>query len=156
MTQLPLDVTPNLKPLVVCACGECGEGVPRRKAWADGLHVRRCMCRRCIGSRQSAKARRREHRVADALGGQREPMSGNLSGFDVSSGLWRVEETANEALVKGLLRWWSSKQIQKKMARINAIGGVRRAFVASWDGRPQLVVMSFEDFANSVREEAAS
>lgn len=152
----PDNVVPNLKPLVTCACGECGEGVPRRRAWVDGLHIRRCPCRRCVGSRQSGNARRREHKVARAAGGEREPMSGNLSGVDGKSGLWEWEETANVAHVAGLKRWWLSKQTQTKVARLMARTGSRRCFIASWDGRPQLVVVPFEDWANQAREDLAS
>lgn len=148
---VPRDVTPNFKPLVDCACG-CGmSGTPRRKAWVDGFHVRRCACRRCVGSRQRGNARRRENRVANELGGSREVMSGALSGVDVRAGMWVFEETAEVRIVQGLRRWWSSKQTTTKLARIMARRGEARAFVASWDGKPQLVVIPWEDFAGQIR-----
>lgn len=141
---------------VDCPCGCETFGTPRVKAWADGLHhVKACPCRRCVGGRQSAKARRREHRVAKAMGGRREPMSGNLSGVDVRSGLWVVEETANVALVRGFRRWIESAQIQRKLARISTKTGVRRAFVLSWDGKARWACIPFEDFANQAKEEAS-
>ena len=154
---LPLDVERLPGPeKVLCPC-QCGVfGTPRRKAWADGLrHVRGCQCRRCVGSRQAGKARRRENQLARDIGGARQPMSGNLSGFDLGSGLWVVEETANKSLVRGLFAWWDSKQIAKKTARLLAKSGVKRAFVCHEDGRT-LVVMLWEDFAPAVREDVAS
>lgn len=148
----------NLKPdPVECACG-CGViSAQRVRAWKDGLnHGRKCACRRCTGGKQSAKARRRENRVAKATGGRREPLSGNLSGIDGRSGLWVWEETAQLSLVQGLRRWWTSKQVTAKTARLMNRHGVARAFIASWDGRPQLVVIPFEDWAGQVLDESES
>lgn len=140
-----------------CSCG-CGLiGQPRVKVWKDGTsHVRLCKCRRCTGGRQSAKARRRENKVAKATGGTREPMSGNLSGIDGRSGLWVWEETAQVDIVRGLRAWWSGKGVQSKVARLMNRHGVARAFIASWDGRPQLVVVPFDDWAGQVLDESGS
>jgi len=148
-------VEPRLKPdPIVCPCGCELVGQPRVKAWRDGLHhVRFCKCRRCVGSRQPAKARRREHKVARAAGGQREPMSGNLSGIDGRSGFWEWEETANVSLVRGFRRWVTSKQVTDKLARLMARTGSRRVFVLSWDGKPRWCVIPFEDWANQATED---
>jgi hypothetical protein len=130
-----------------CPCG-CGKfGTPRRKAWGDGLrHVSRCPCPRCVGGRQSGKARRRENKVAKDLGGHRHALSGGLSGADVSAGYWSFEETSNEAIVRGFRRWWTSKGVRSKLARLFARRGEAHALVLSWDGRPQVVVTPYEDF----------
>lgn len=149
------DVTPNFNPKADCPCG-CGLfGTLRVKAWSDGSHhVRLCGCRRCQGGRQRPKSRRRENRVAKDTGGTREPLSGGLSGVDGRAGLWVWEETANVAIVRGLRRWWESKTVQSKLARMMARpGGEARAFIASWDGKPRLVVMLYEDWAGQVKQE---
>lgn len=151
-----IQVTSFLKPEPEsCQCG-CGLfGQPRVKAWKDGTrHVRTCGCRRCVGGRQTPKARRRENRVAKAAGGTREPMSGNLSGVDGRSGLWVWEETANVSLVRGFRRWIESKQVQTKLARMMAKTGVRRAYIVSWDGKPRWAVVPFADWANQASDDA--
>lgn len=160
------EVTPNLKPYVTCGCDhpDCPrEGPPRRKAWSNGqLCVRRCPCRRCVGSRQRAKARRREHKVAKAVGGQREVLSGALSGTDVAHGVCDVEETANQAITRGIKRWWTSKGVTTKVARLMERRIRPRALVLAWDRRHRVVVMPYEDFvelcqmAVAVRDEEAS
>ena len=136
----------NLKPKVPCPCG-CGTfGMPRKRAWGDGLrHVRGCGCRRCVGSRHRAKASKRERRIAADLGGSREILSGALSGADVVAHMWSFEETSNESVVRGFRRWWTSKTVQRKLTRLMARGGAR-GFVLSWDGRPQVVIAPYEDF----------
>lgn len=153
MTQEEL---PLLGPIKVdCPCG-CGLfGVQRKKAWGDGLrHVRRCECRRCRGSRQRPNARRREHVVAKALGGERDVLSGALSGADVRAHLWSFEETSNESIVRGIRRWWTSKGVRRKVARLYQRGGEAHALVLSWDGRPQLVVTTWEDFVGQFPNQA--
>lgn len=150
------DVTPNLKPdPTPCACG-CGTVArPRAKAWGDGLkHARGCPCHRCKGSRAGPRARKRENKIAKLTNGSREPMSGNLSGFDVRAGLWVVEETANVALVRGFRRWIESAQIRKKTERFMNLHGVAHAFVLSWDGKPRWVVTPFDDWAGQVKRES--
>lgn len=130
-----------------CPCN-CGTfGTPRKKAWGDGLrHVRGCPCRRCVGSRQRGKASRRERQVAFDLDATREPMSGALSGADIIGHLWAFEETANVAVTRGFQRWWTSKTVRSKTARLFARHGEARALVLSWDGRPQVVVTPYDDF----------
>jgi len=152
--QLPLQ-----GPLkIICPCG-CGVfGTPKRKAWGDGLHhVKGCgPCKRCSGSRAKKNAYVRERKIAKAISGERDAMSGALSGRDVHMGLWSIEETAEEALVRGLRRWWTSKQIRTKVARLMARHGEAHGFVASWDGRPQIVVVPYDDWVGQVRQEPAS
>lgn len=141
---------------VTCPCGCLTFGTPRVKAWSDGLrHVKGCPCRRCEGSRHKRRASARERRMAREIGGDRQMLSGALSGYDIGAGLWVVEETAQKSLVRGLFSWWDSKQITRKTARLMAKSGVRRAFVCHEDGR-SLVVMLWEDVAPLIREEAAS
>jgi hypothetical protein len=155
---LPLrEVTPRLKPdPVECVCG-CGTlGQPRRKAWNDGLaaHVKGCPCRRCVGSRQRGKSRKREHRVARDTGGQREIFSGQLSGVDGRAGLWVWEETSEQAVCRGLRRWWNAKTVRTKVARLyGRPGGEYRAVILT-DEKPHLVVMLYEDWAPAVRDGA--
>jgi hypothetical protein len=130
-----------------CPCG-CGLfGSPRRKAWGDGLrHVKLCDCRRCVGGRQRPKSRQRENRIAKDLGGTREPLSGGLSGADVVAHMWSFEETSNLTVVRGFRRWWTSKTVTTKVARLFARDGEAHALVLSWDGRPQVVIAPYEDF----------
>lgn len=132
---------------VDCPCG-CGLfGAQVKRARGDGLrHVRLCQCRRCQGSRHRPKARRRENAIAAALGGERDVLSGALSGADVRAHLWSFEETSNVAITRGIKRWWESKGVRKKVARLYGRHGEAHALVLSWDGRPQLVVASWEDF----------
>lgn len=141
---------------ITCPCGCELVGRPRVKAWKDGLHhVRLCKCRRCVGGRQGPKARRRENKIAKATGGERSPMSGNLSGYDGRSGLWVWEETSNVTIVRGFKRWFLSKQVQAKVARLMGQRGVARAFILTWDGKPRAVVTPFEDWAGQVESEAS-
>lgn len=141
---------PRMKPdLVDCPCG-CGlVGRPRAKQWSDGVgpHVRLCECRRCKGGRTRARSRRQEHRLANAVGGQREPLSGGLSGVDVRSPLVEFEHTANERLVAGLKRWWEAKQTQAKLRRLfsRTHSDACPVFVARWGNKDRLWVMRAED-----------
>lgn len=130
-----------------CACG-CGLfGSPKRKAFGDGLrHIRGCECRRCRGSHYARNAGRRERRIASDLGGAREPFSGALSGADVKAGGWSFEETSNEAVVRGFRRWWTSKTLRRKTARLFARHGEAHALILSWDGRCQVVITAYDDF----------
>lgn len=151
------EVEPRLKSdPEPCACG-CGlVGRPRVKVMRDGLqHVRLCKCRRCVGGRQPGKARKRENKIAKQTGGERSVMSGALSGYDGRSGLWVWEETSNVQLVQGLKRWWLSKQVQAKTARLMTHNGYACAFIATWDGKPRLVVTPYEDWAGQVESEAS-
>lgn len=142
------EVVNTLKARESCGCGCELYGTLRKKAWSNGQRcVRGCKCRRCVGGRQTPKARRRENRIAKDLGLERSVLSGALNGADLT-GYLDIEETANEALVRGLRRWYSSKQVQSKLARLHARpGDAPKAFVASWDGRPQLMVFEYADGA---------
>lgn len=137
-----------------CPCG-CGLfGTVRKKKMADGLnHVARCQCKRCAGSRYGKNANRRENRIAKDTGGSREPLSGALSGIDGSSGLWVWEETSNRQIVATIERWWHSKGVRDKCARLMNRSGAARCLILSWGARlkPQLVVIPYEDWASMVR-----
>lgn len=150
------EVVSFLKPdPEACVCG-CGlVGALRTKTWRDGTrHVKRCACPRCSGGRQRPRSRVRENRIAKDTGGTREPLSGGLSGIDGKAALWVWEETAEVAVVRGLRSWWQGRGVQKKVARLLAHDGAR-AFIASWDGKPQLVVMPYADWAGQVRDDDA-
>jgi hypothetical protein len=146
-----LDQWSNPKPpLEECACG-CGTvGRQRARAWLDGLppHVKRCPCRRCSAPRFKTNASRRERKVAKAVGGRRNIGSGAFGGSDVVGGIVNIEETAQESLVRGLRRWWGTKAMQTKTARLLEQRLIPNAFVASWDGKARLVVMEWDDFKN--------
>lgn len=145
----------NPKPeLVDCVCG-CGlVGRPRVKQWQDGLgaHVKRCGCRRCSGGRQKPRSRVRENRIARDTGGERSPLSGALSGYDGSAGLWRWEETSAVDVCRGFVRWINSKTVQSKIARLMAISGVNRALILSPNNKPTWVVVPYEDWCQHVKE----
>jgi hypothetical protein len=58
-----MTVTPRFKEQIDCACGTEGcSGVPRRKAYRDGVHVRSCECRLCKNSQRGLAAHRDGHR----------------------------------------------------------------------------------------------
>lgn len=146
-----MECVPNFKPwpeACVCGCGLVGQ--LRKKQWQDGLgpHVVRCGCRRCKGGRTTQNARRREHKVAKAVGGTRNIASGAFGGVDTLGGVLDCEETANESVIRGLRRWWYSKSTQAKVATLMSRRLRPRAFVASWAGRPQLVVIPFSDLSD--------
>lgn len=145
---------PDPEPCI-CGCGVVAQ--LRSKTWGGetGPHVKRCTCRKCKGGRQRGTARKREQRIAKRLGGYAEPDSGQKSGVDIriDDVVW-IEETSNVSLLAGLKRWWLSKGTETKLQRIRRrakIMGVPVAFVGSWEGKPQVVVMSFDDFENLVR-----
>lgn len=144
MSQLPLPGP--LKRDCVCGCGTFGS--PRRKAWQDGLgpHSKLCPCRRCEGSRHKKNAGARERRIAKNTGMERSPLSGGVSGFDLSGVCW-VEETSNRAITRGLRRWWDSQGVTKKLSRLLELPPVKpKALMLSWDGKPQLVIMPFDSW----------
>ncbi len=153
--MIPTDVTPRLKPdPAACSCG-CGViGQPRARAWHDGLaaHARTCRCRRCEAPRYRQRAAKRERRMAKDLGGQRSPLSGAINGADVVAPFIEIEETANETVVRGIRRWWTSKTVVDKTDRLFARpGDVARALVLTWDGRKRVVVMRYDDLQLLVR-----
>jgi len=143
------DVQPRLKPdPAICPCG-CGViGRPRTRAWRGEAepHTRNCTCRRCSAGAHGKNERKRVGRFARATGLTRAPMSGAVIGYDLG-GIVAVEETANEAVVKGLRKWWAGVGVQRKVRRIREQQLQPWAFVASWDGKPRLVVMDPEGFA---------
>lgn len=130
---------------IQCPCG-CGAfGSLRQKVMRDGLrHISRCPCKRCQAPRFKQRARKRENTVAKAVSGERSYASGVLSGADVV-GVVDCEETANQAIVRGVRRWWNSAGVQRKVARLYQRQLRPRALVLS-DPQPWLVVMTFEDF----------
>ncbi len=99
------------------------------------------------------RAAQRERRIAKDLGGERSPLSGAVNGADVvTAGVIEIEETANEAVVRGIRRWWESQGVSAKTARLFArYGSVPRALVLVWGNRKRLVVMRYEDFRSLVR-----
>jgi hypothetical protein len=94
-------------------------------------------------------ARKRENKIAKAIGGQRDSRSGGLSGVDVASLVVEIEETSNQAVTRGLRRWWESKTVKNKRARLwsRTFSDAEPVLVASWDGKPQLAVLEFDSFA---------
>ncbi len=148
-------VEPRLKPdPEPCACGCGAVGAARTKAWRDGLrHSRTCKCSRCMAPLYRRRAAQRERRIAKDLGGKRSPLSGAVNGADVvTAGVIEIEETANEAVIRGIRRWSESKTVSAKTARLFArYGNVPRALVLVWGNRKRLVVMRYEDFRSLVR-----
>jgi hypothetical protein len=131
---------------IYCPCG-CGKfGVPRVRRSRDGLfHTRNCgPCRSCDGRRARNRSSSRERVIAKSIpNGVREVLSGAVSGHDVGCPWLVYEETHNVGLVAGLRRWWEREAVQRKTARILA-AELPGAFIASWDGSPRVVVMSWE------------
>lgn len=140
------DVQTNFKSTVVCACG-CGkEGQPRRKAWRDGMHVRDCTCRRCVNGERTKAEKKRVTRFGARSGLYRAPNSGRMLGFDLG-GVVAVEETSEQTITKHLKLWWATVEVQRKLQRIRRQPRLPWAFVGSWEGKPQLVVMSPDGFS---------
>lgn len=148
------DVQPRLKEKVECPC-ECGTfGTPKKKIARDGLrHVARCPCKRCRAPRFKQNATRRESRIAKDTGGSREPLSGALSGVDGRSGLHVWEETSARDVVRTAEKWWLSKGVQDKVARLMKQRGVARHLILSWGPRlkPQIVITPYDDWASMVK-----
>lgn len=125
-----------------CACG-CGLfGTPKKKKHRDGLrHVRGCVCKRCNGRNVKQTSGGRERRAARRVGGERAPLSGALSGYDIrvplEGGGWAfIEETTNAAFCRGLDRWWLNQGTQLKLSRLlHRKDGLRVVFT------PGLMVM---------------
>ncbi len=154
MTQ----VNPRLKPdpaACVCGCGHIGR--PKVKAFKDGLgpHARGCNCARCRGRNTKATSAKRELRKARKVGATRAPLSGALSGYDwrvplTGGGYLFVEETTNQAITRGLERWWDGKGVQEKVARIASLPGV---FALQTPGLTVLPTTDFEALVRCAREE---
>lgn len=146
-------VTPNFRVQVDCECG-CGAfGTARASAWAsDGkVHTRNCVCSVCSAAKHRPQATRREKKLAKAIGGNRDNRSGGLSGFDVRNLVVEVEETTDQAIVGTIRRWWDSKRVKAKRARLWArtFSDAEKALVLQWDdeeGRGGLVVMELDAF----------
>lgn len=115
-------------------------------------HVYGCKCSRCEGSRHKNRARLREHRAAQAVGGYRNPGSGAWGGFDTRKGKVNVEETSNNTIVRGFKRWWGTKAVTKKLSKLFADTSKPRALVLSWDNKPQIAIMPFEDWERFLRD----
>lgn len=123
-------------------------GTPRKKLWAGETigHVANCPCNRCTGSRHKRNAGARERRIAKQLGGERSVLSGGISGYDIGTPIIKIEETSNRALVAGLRRFVESKQFQKKTSRLRERKSFPWAFIASWDGKAQWVLLDAQSF----------
>jgi hypothetical protein len=106
-----------------CPCG-CGLFGALTKPHKDGTrHVRRCVCRRCRGRNIKRSSGNRERRVAKRVGGERSPLSGALSGYDIrvplaGGGYAFIEETTNQAFCRGLEKWWGTATVQGKLSRL--------------------------------------
>ena len=151
-----------MKTKIDCPCGCELYGVERKKLWAGETvgHVKNCKCKRCSGGRHRGRSRVQENKVAKKLGGQREPLSGGLSGIDVrvtsmlGDDIAWIEQTHNVALVRGIKSWWTGKGTTQKMSRITERGhmmGVPVAFGAWWDGKSQVYVLPAESFENLIQ-----
>lgn len=122
-------------------------GTRRRKIMRDGLaHVSLCICSRCKASRIVKNAKRRERTIERNTGLQRSPGSGQISGFDFHGACFE-EETAQKSVTRGIRRWWESVTVQRKIQRLMSLPRIApKALILSWDGRPQLVAMPYEDY----------
>lgn len=128
-----------------CGCG-CGlYGVLRAQVMRDGKrHVKRCACKRCEGRRFGQRERSRVRKMARRIGAERDPMSGAVSGRDAFTARLIIEETAGARYTRGFRRWIEGSMVRAKLERVQAQAMLDRewAFMLSWDGRPQYVVMS--------------
>lgn len=106
-----------------CPCG-CGLFGALTKPHRDGTrHVRKCVCPRCRGRNIKRTSGNRERRIAKRVGGERSPLSGAMSGYDIrvalrGGGYAFIEETTNAAFWRGFLRWWLGTGTQTKLARL--------------------------------------
>lgn len=133
------DVEPRLKAWITCACG-CCEGRPQTKARRDGMHIRGCVCRACKGGAHPKAERTRVARFARRSGLTQASGSGRRLGWDLS-GVLALEETSAQALVGSLRKWWETKGVQDKVARVRDQRMLPWGFAASWDGKVQIVVL---------------
>ena len=53
-----------------------------------------------------------------------------------------MEETADADLVRHLRLWWATEGVQRKLRRVRAQDRTPWMFLASWNGKPQLAVLS--------------
>lgn len=138
---------PRLKSYIDCPCG-CGEnGLARNKKNRDGTHhVRACVCKSCSGGQYAKAEKTRVAKFARRSGLYQQSGSGRRIGYDLG-GVCAVEETSHAVIVKHLKLWWATVDVQRKLARIRRQTYQPWAFVASWENKPQLVVMSPDGFA---------
>ena len=127
-------------------------GSTLRKTFRDGLpRVRGCGDPAARGSRAPKNAGSRERKTARRIGGERAPLSGALSGYDIRVYLrggvpLYIEETTNRTVCRGIESWWASKNITGKTRRLLALRGGLRALVL-----PGLVVMPRVDWEQLVQ-----
>lgn len=141
------DVQTNFKTTVVCPCGCGAEGAPRQRKNRDGTHhARSCTCRSCGAGRYAKDEKRRVGRYASRSGLTQQSGSGRKIGYDLG-GVCAVEETSERTITKHLRLWWATVEVQRKLARVRRQKYQPWAFIASWDDRPQLVVMDPDGFA---------
>lgn len=146
------------KPVrVECGC-KCGlYGAPRARPWRNGcLCVKRCKCKRCEAGRYKRRASSRERAIAKDTGGKRVPLSGAGGFADVVGPVW-IEETAGEAVVRGIRRWFESKTVERKTRAIRTNLTKPWALVLAWapyqggNISKQLVVMDYAGFVELVQ-----
>jgi len=137
-----VEVTPNFKALVVCACSDanCGEGRPRPKAWKSGMHTRECTCRECMAGGYGKAERKRVRRFGKKSGLTPTPGSGRHRGYDLS-GVLAVEETSARVLVEPLERYLARKDVGEKMARVRADRQRPGALLLSSDDKPLIALI---------------
>lgn len=87
-------------------------------------------------------------------------MSGQGGRADVE-GIVNIEETASEAVARGIRRWWLSGTIQSKTAALRLLTSRPSALVVAWptakggNVRKRLAVMTYEDFVALVQQAGA-
>lgn len=137
----------NLKATVDCPCGCGAHGLPRTKRNRDRTHhTRNCECKSCAAGQHAKDEKTRVAKFARRSGLTQQSGSGRKIGYDLG-GCCAVEETSHQVIVKHLKLWWATVDVQRKLARIRRQKYQPWAFVASWENKPQLVVMSPEGFA---------
>jgi hypothetical protein len=140
---------------VTCACGSGKVGAPRSRPYAGegaALHIKHCArdcpsCPKCRAGRHAPMARQRENRIARAVGGERNPGSGNRGGHDVRGAIVDIEETTQATIVAPLFKWWLGAVTQKKVAELLRRQHKPRMLWCNRDQDPRrgLVVMTGAD-----------
>lgn len=123
-----------------CPC-ECGLfGTIRKKTG----HVRLCPCKKCAAPRYRQRAARRERKIAKDFGGERQVLSGALSGADVKAPGVCIEETASKTICGPVRTAWNNKaaRIMERRHRF-----AEKPMLVLADEKPWLVVMLYEDAA---------
>lgn len=106
-------------------------------------HVRNCQCRACQAPRYKRRASNDERRIAREKGGEREPLSGALSGADVKGPGWSAEHTREKRICGPVRTAWNNKTLRLVGRRTRF--GERVALVLA-DEKPWLVVQLYEDW----------